>query len=167
MMIKHFIFPLLLLVTLLAACSDPGTEQPRVLDAAAIEANNHAVGLMGRFEYANAQAEFARLVTQWPGYSDFKINLAIATLNKQQAGDEQAALGLAREVIETDPANLRAYYVAGLVHLYLGATAEAMAEFRHVAEADPEDAHAAYYLAQSLAQLGDYAGALPWFQIAM
>ena len=158
---------ILLLSMLLAACSETGTEPSRALDAAAIEANNHAVGLMGRFEYADAQSEFSELVTEWPEWSDFKVNLAIATLNKQQAGDEQAALELAREVIEADPGNLRAHYVAGLIHLYLGSTADAQAEFNYVTEADPDDAHAAYYLAQSLAQLGDYAGALPWFQHAM
>jgi hypothetical protein len=171
MMVKQTAAPVPLLVflltLLLAACSDPVTEAPRALDAAAVAANNHAVGLMGRFEYANAQAEFSSLASQWPEWSDFKVNLAIATLNKQQAGDEEAALELAREVIEADPANLRAHYVAGLIHLYLGATAEARAEFSYVTGADPEDAHAAYYLAQSLAQLGDYAGALPWFERAM
>jgi len=156
----------LLVVLLLAACTDSGT-QPQTLDATAIQANNHAVGLMGKFEYGDAQLEFARLVGQWPEWSDFKINLAIATLNKQQEGDEEAALALAREVIQTDPANLRAHYVAGLIHLYLGATAEARAEFELVAKSDPDDAHAAYYLAQSLAQLGDFSAALPWFQRAM
>jgi tetratricopeptide (TPR) repeat protein len=167
MIAKHFITPLLLLALLLSACSDSGTQTPRALDAAAIEANNHAVGLMGRFEYANAQAEFSSLATQWPLWSEFKINLAIATLNRQQAGDEEAALNLAREVIEADPTNLRAHYVAGLVHLYLGATADALAEFSYVTDADPGDGHAAYYLAQSLAQTGDYASALPWFERAM
>ncbi len=167
MIIKQYAASLLLLLLLLAACSEHDTESPRSLDAAAIEANNRAVGLMGRFEYANALAGFSELVTQWPEWPDFKVNLAIATLNRQQAGDEEAALELAREVIDAEPANLRAHYVAGLIHLYLGATAEAQAEFSYVAEADPEDAHAAYYLAQSLAQLGDYAGALPWFQRAM
>ncbi len=53
-----------LLTLLLAGCSDPVTEAPRALDAAAVAANNHAVGLMGRFEYANAQAEFSSLVSQ-------------------------------------------------------------------------------------------------------
>ncbi len=167
MITKQYTAPVLLLMLLLAACSDSGTQAPRALDAAAIETNNHAVGLMGRFEYANAQAEFSGLATQWPKRSDFKVNLAIATLNKQQAGDEEAALELAREVIEADPTNLRAHYVAGLIHLYLGATADALAEFSYVTGADPGDAHAAYYLAQSLAQTGDYAGALPWFERAM
>ena len=122
--------PLVLLVMLLAACTDSGT-QPQTLDAAAIQANNHAVGLMGKFEYSDAQLEFAKLVRQWPEWSDFKINLAIATLNKQQDGDEEAALMLAREVIQADPANLRAHYVAGLIHLYLGATAEAAVRYRY------------------------------------
>jgi Tfp pilus assembly protein PilF len=167
MIAKQLTIPLLLLTLLLSACSDSGTQTPRALDAAAIEANNHAVGLMGRFEYANAQAEFSSLATQWPQRTEFKINLAIATLNRQQAGDEEAALNLAREVIESDPTNLRAHYVAGLVHLYLGSTADALTEFSYVTDADPKDGHAAYYLAQSLAQTSDYSAALPWFERAM
>jgi len=55
----------------------------------------------------------------------------------------------------------------GLVLLYIGSTGEALAEFKRVAEGDPEDAHASYYLAQSLAQLGRYDEAISWYQRAM
>ncbi len=55
MITKQYTAPVLLLMLLLAACSDSGTQAPRALDAAAIETNNHAVGLMGRFEYANTR----------------------------------------------------------------------------------------------------------------
>ena len=118
---------ILSLAAMLAACgeSEPAPGAP-ALDAEAIAANNRGVGLMGRFEYAEARTVFAGLVEQWPDWHDARINLAIATLNRQEAGDETAALGLARQAMQEDPDNLRARYVAGLVQLYLGEPAEAL-----------------------------------------
>ncbi len=159
---------ILSLALLLPACSDTGTESPQESpDAKAIEANNQAVGLMGRFEYTQAQARFAELALQWPQWHEVKINLAIATLNRQQADDDLKALEIAREVLRDDPANLRAHYMAGLVHLYTGSVEDALTEFRYVTKADPGDAHAAYYLAQCLAQLGDHEQAIIAYQRAM
>jgi tetratricopeptide (TPR) repeat protein len=158
----------LAVAALLAACSEPDAPgESAALDAGAIAANNRGVGLMGRFEYDEARAVFAGVVEQWPDWDEARINLAIATLNRQQAGDEAMALELARQVLQDAPANLRARYVAGLVQLYLGEPAAALAEFELVADADPTDAYAAYYTAQCLAQQGDYARALSWFRRAM
>lgn len=158
----------LLAVVLLAACSDP--EAPAsgaALDEEAIAANNRAVGLMGRFEYEEAHAVFAGIVERRPDWDEATLNLAIATLNRQQAGDDIAALELARGVLQDDPGNLRARYISGLVQLYLGELSDALADFRQVAEADPTDGYAAYYTAQCLAQQGDHAGAVPWYRQAM
>jgi tetratricopeptide (TPR) repeat protein len=156
------------LAAILAACSEPEPPAgPPALDAEAIAANNRGVGLMGRFEYAEARDVFAGIVEQWPDWHDARVNLAIATLNRQEAGDEATALELARQVMQEDPDNLRARYVAGLVQLYLGEPSEALVRFREVAEADPTDAYPAYYTAQCLAQQGDYAAALPWYRKAM
>jgi tetratricopeptide (TPR) repeat protein len=158
----------LFLAVMLAACGESSTPADTPdLDAEAIAANNRGVGLMGRFEYARARAVFAGIVERWPGWRDARVNLAIATLNRQEAGDEATALELAGQILLEDPDNLRARYVAGLVQLYLGEPAEALAHFRQVAEADPADAYSAYYTAQCLAQQGDYAAALPWYRRAM
>ena len=92
---KHavFLLPLLLLVS---ACSDSGVPAPQQsLDAEIIAANNHAVGLMGQFEFAQAQSLFSEIIIQQPGWNEVKVNLAIATLNRQQAGDDLTALELA------------------------------------------------------------------------
>lgn len=159
---------LLLLATLIAACSDSGKPLPvRHPDAKAIAANNHAVGLMGQFDYVQAQALFADLVLQWPDWLGVKVNLAIATLNRQQTGDELVALDMAGEVLQAEPANVRAHYIAGLMKIYLGTPADARPHFEHVVKADPKDAFAAYYLAQCLAQKADYQQALRWYQRAM
>ena len=168
MYIRNYAGLFILLAMLVSACSDSGTPAPQPpRDAEAIAANNHAVGLMGQFEFTEAQALFADLATQWPGWHDIKVNQAIATLNRQQDGDEMMALDLALEVLQAEPSNARAQYVAGLMQLYLGRPADARKHFEYVVEADPKDAHAAYYLAQCLAQLGDYGQALPGYERSM
>ena len=63
-------------------------------DAAAIGENNRGVGLMGRFEYEPARAAFASLLERYPDWTEARVNLAIATLNRQEEGDETAALAL-------------------------------------------------------------------------
>jgi tetratricopeptide (TPR) repeat protein len=133
----------------------------------AIAANNRGVGLMGRFDYEPARAVFADLVERYPDWNEVRVNLAIATLNRQQEGDEQAALAMVDEVIAQDPDDLRAHYVAGLLRLYLASPSEAIGHFRKVAEADPDDAYAAYYLGQCLAQQSEYEQALTWYQRAL
>jgi len=164
---------LLLSLLLVSACSDSGAPSPeqslaqQSLDAEKIAANNHAVGMMGRFEYAQAHTLFSEIINRQPGWNEVKVNLAVATLNRQQAGDDLAALELAREVLQAEPGNLRARYLSGLVQLYIGAPVDALSEFQYVTEADPADAYAAYYLAQCHAQLGGYDQALPWYQRAM
>ncbi len=156
-----------LCILALTACSDGGEEPSDTLDAAAIAANNRGVGLMGRFEYEKARKVFAALVGEHPQWLDVQVNLAIATLNRQQEGDEEAALAIVDRVLQEDPSQLRAHYVAGLLRLYLSSPAEALGHFQRVADADPEDAYAAYYLGQCLAQQSDYERALNEYRRAL
>ncbi len=171
---RHMLYPLGFLF--LVACSGPADDQQNAAgstppasgpDDRAIGLNNRGVGLMGRFEYEPARQAFASLVEQYPEWADVDVNLAIATLNRQEEGDEQAALARVDQVLKKEPDHLRAHYVAGLLRLYLSSPAEALVHFRRVAEADPEDAYAAYYLAQCLAQESQYQEALDWYRRAM
>jgi hypothetical protein len=114
---------------------------------------------MGRFEYAEAVEVFAKLAEAYPGWHDVRLNLAVATLNRQLDGDEAKALALAEQVLAAEPNNPRAHYVKGLLKLYLSASEQAAEHFRVVVAARPEDAYAAYFLAQSLAQTEDFARA--------
>ncbi|NNJ64277.1 MAG: tetratricopeptide repeat protein, partial [Xanthomonadales bacterium] len=164
---RHHFRTIVLSMLLVTACTDSGTPQIEEPDPAAIQSNNRAVGLMGRFEYEQARDQFEALVEQWPGWNEVRVNLAIATLNRQGDGDEARALQIVQDVLEDDPGHLRARYMAGLVQLYLGEPGAAQEAFRAVAEADPDDAFAAYYLAQCSAQLGDYENALPQFRRAL
>ena len=124
--------------------------------------NDRGVALMGRYEYAAAEQVFAAVVERAPHWLDARVNLAIATLNRQQEGDEQLALDILAQVLAQDAAHLRALYTSAVLHLYLGDAAQAAAKFRQTVLADPEDAYAAYFLGQSLLQQGDHAGAAEW-----
>ncbi len=132
-----------------------------------IERNNRAVALMGRFDYEGAREIFAALARERPDDPDLAVNLAIATLNRNQEGDTQQALSLAESILRKHPEHLRARYVAGLLRLYEGDAAAAAEHFRKVLDADPTDAHAAYYLGQALAQIGDTQGAVVAYQRAI
>ncbi len=175
MLLSNRLLPLVIAL-ILAACSGPSEEPQtedsnestkKVPDLAAITANNRGVGLMGKFEYEPARKVFAELVETYPNWLDVKVNQAIAILNRQREGDETDALAIADEVLDADPTHLRAHYVAGLLRLYLASPAEALGHFKRVAQGDPEDAYAAYYLAQTLAQQGDHAQALHWYRQAI
>lgn len=139
----------LLLTFALAACAP--LEAP--LTGAEIAANNRGVALMGQYRNDEAHEVFARLADARPDWLDVRVNQAIAVLNRQEEGDELRALALVQAVLDEDPAHVRAQYVAGLMHFYLGETETALEYFSRVLEARPGDAHAAYFAAQAQAQL--------------
>ncbi|MDZ7749285.1 MAG: FG-GAP-like repeat-containing protein [Halofilum sp. (in: g-proteobacteria)] len=124
-------------------------------DSEAVRGNNRGVALMGQYEYDRAREAFSDLLERHPGWTPVRLNLAVALLNRQLEGDEERALTIARDVLETDPENLRARYIIGLLALHRGNAERARTHLRAVSEADPGDAHAAYFLGRSLRQLGD------------
>ena len=122
---------------LLAACGSGDPDRRPAAGAVSLTAedialNNRGVALMGYFDYPGGHAAFSEALERQPDWADAKINLAIATLNRQTEGDEERALALAAEVLAADPDHLRAHYVSGLLKLYRGATDEAAAHFRTV-----------------------------------
>ena len=75
-----------LIATITAGCSKKtgsGKASATPIAASDIAANNRGVGLMGRYEYDEAQTIFSQLVQTHPDWLDVKINLAVATLNRQ------------------------------------------------------------------------------------
>ena len=74
-----------LAMTALAACDRTAP----VPGAADIAANNRGVGLMGMFKYSEAHDVFAALVPEHPGWTDVRVNLAIALMNRQQDGGQR------------------------------------------------------------------------------
>lgn len=152
------------LLIVLSGCEPSGVPQ---LSEQAVAENNRGVGLMGYFDYEGARRVFAGLAEQYPDWHAVQVNLAIATLNRQQAGDEQTALAIVERVLAKDSGHLRASYVAGLLKLNAGACDEALEYFGRVAAADPADAYAAYYSALCRAQTGDPDAALTGYQQAL
>ncbi len=151
-------------ILLVAACGRGGSATYPAEDVAL---NNRGVGLMGYFDYPGARETFEELVTRQPGWLDARVNLAIATLNRQEDGDEERALAILESVLADDPDHLRAHYVSGLLRLYIGDTALSAAHFERVLAVDPDDAYAAYFLGQNLLQEGRLEETLAYYERAM
>ncbi|MCH8314552.1 MAG: VCBS repeat-containing protein [Planctomycetes bacterium] len=138
--------------------------------ASDIAANNRGVGLMGRYEYDEALTIFGQLVQAHPDWLDVKVNLAVATLNRQQDGDEAAAIDILKEVLEAEPNHLRALYVAAILLKRTGEPRNMATAFQYaqrVAEADPLDAYAAYQVGSGYRDAGKFSEALTWFERAV
>lgn len=122
---------------------------------------------MGQFEFEAAREAFDALAAEHPDWFEAKFNLAIATLNRQDAGDEQAARALLQALREERPDDLRVLYTLGLLALRNAAPAEAEALLRAVTRADASDAYAFYFLGQALLTQGRAADALSAFERAI
>jgi Flp pilus assembly protein TadD len=122
---------------------------------------------MGQFEFGAATAEFDRLARSDPQWREAQINLAIATLNRQQEGDEARAARMLRELASASPPDNRARYVLALLLLHDGAAVEAEKLLREASMSDPRDPHAAYFLAQSVFMQHRYEEAFAAFQRAI
>ncbi len=162
---------LVLSTALVSGCSDPppppDPPQPAPSAEVDVAVHNAAVAAMGRYDYADAFELLAELDQRYPRWPDGQVDLAIAQLNRQQEGDEAAALARAQAVQAIASDNLRAWYVSGLLRMNAGDAQGALADFMRVAEADSTDAYAAYYTGQALSQLGQPDQALPWFERAI
>ncbi len=129
--------------------------------------NNRGVALMGHFDYHAAHDVFEDLASRHPEWLDAQVNLAIATLNRQEEGDDARALEILEGVLRQDSDHVRANYVSGLLRLYLGETAASLANLRQVSRADPDDAYAAYFIGQDLLQLGSLEEAVEQYRRAI
>lgn len=133
-----------------SSVDDPTRDHFPSDDDALVRRNNRGVGLMGRFAYEEARVVFDELAAGHPGEHDVRVNLAIATLNRQQDGDEQAALDILESVLAASPRHARANYVAGILQLRAGAMREAAERLEIAYERAPDDSHAAYFLGQAI-----------------
>jgi len=104
---------------------------------------------MGQFDFAAARDAFAALAARHPDWFEARFDLAIATLNRQQEGDERAARDALRELLRERPDDPRVLYTLGLITLHGEAPKDAEPLLRRAADSDPRDAYAQYFLAQS------------------
>ncbi len=143
-------------------------------DAATIAAMNHAYGLMGKFEFEAAAAEFDAIARKAGAPPEATLDRAIATMNQSRDGAQEQAIAMLREFVKANaskdqPAKdlvLRARYAIALCDLYLGRAAEAAPAFVEIAQARGADAYAQYFAGQSLEQVGEHAKALGWYERA-
>jgi len=127
---------------------------------------DRGVGLMGQFDFAGAHDVFAGLASRHPDWYEARFDLAVATLNRQQAGDERAAGEQTRALLKERPDDLRALYLLGLMTLRTSPK-DAEPLLRRVVDGDPHDAYAKYFLAQSLLSQGRADAALALFDEAI
>ena len=129
-----------------------------------IAEHNRGVALMGRFDYVQAHNVFTKLAEAHPSWTDIRIDLAIAALNRQQPGDDQRAAGLLDTIIQQRPDDLRALYCRAILYLFASEPESALELFSQVVAADATDAYAQYYAGQCHFQLGRYDQALDYFR---
>ncbi|MFZ4750216.1 MAG: FG-GAP-like repeat-containing protein [Phycisphaerales bacterium] len=144
-----------------------GAPAAPVLDPALTEAVNRGVGLMGKFEFAQAAELFGALAAAHPAVPLLRLNHAIATLNQSRDGAQDEAAAALRTLIQSSPPAeiaVRARYCLALCELYLGRAAEAVPHFVAVAESRGADAYAQYFAGQALEQVGETSKALGWYE---
>ena len=122
---------------------------------------------MGQFDFDRAAETFARASAAASDRLDLRVNLAIATLNRQRDGDAAEAQQLLEGILTIAPQHVRAHYALGLLLLNDGHAGDALPHFVFVAEHEPADAYAAYYTALCRFQQGDAAGALSSYEHAL
>jgi len=134
--------------------STAATSKPTMSDAEVTSINNRGMGLMGQFNYPEAVRAFQQIVDARPELLDAHVNLMIATLNRQEEGDEARAIDMARNVVARDDENVRAHYCLGLLLYRAGELEQAAQHYQRAVEIDPGDAYALYSLGQCLEQEG-------------
>ena len=146
-----------------AACRSPS---PSPVTTEAVSANNRAVGLMGQFDFDGAVKAFDEVRSAAPDWPGARLNLAIALMNRQGAGDTARAEALFRELLSVAAVAARARYALGVLLVHEGRDAEAQPLLRDAAEGDPPDPFAAYFLGQ-LTLTAEPAAALEWYRRAL
>lgn len=120
---------------------------------------------MGQFDFAGAVAAFeaiTRDAQSWPGG---RLNLAIALMNRQQPSDAAQAEAQLRDLLAVPSVSRRARYNLGLLLSHEGRDAEALPLLTAVADGDPPDGFAAYFVGQ-LRMSEAPAEAFEWFRRA-
>ena len=136
---------------LISCANDPSSIPPHI-----VELNDRGVSKMGQFQYVAAHEDFSQVTEEAPYWDVGFVNLAIATLNRQEPDDELKTLELLKKVLTRDPVNVRALYTSGIVNLYLGYTEEAIQFLNEALHVDPDDAYTSYFLGQAHLQAGNY-----------
>lgn len=118
-----------------------------------IAGNERGVALMGQHKFGEALAVFDSLAERFPEVDVVTVNRGLATLNRQQKGDEQRALARFEEVLARSPDDPCANYGVGLL-LLRGGRGEALDRFERARAAAPNDAYVELYRSMALELVG-------------
>lgn len=132
-----------LMSTSLGGCGDasPSVQGSEDLDGP----HRQAAGLLARYDYGEAVQILQSIVDQDPDRLDAQIDLAIATMNRQEKDDEAVALAMLDEVHALHPTDPRAGFVSAVLHLRAGNDAVARDRLATVLEDDESDPFAWYH----------------------
>ncbi|MEO8678111.1 MAG: FG-GAP-like repeat-containing protein [Vicinamibacterales bacterium] len=121
---------------------------PEAVTPLLVASNNRGVGLMGQFDFGAAVSAFEAIHVATPDWAAGRLNLAIALMNRQGPSDGARAEALLRELVAVQAVSRRARYALGLLLMHDGREAEALPLLTAVANEDPPDGFAAYFVGQ-------------------
>jgi hypothetical protein len=139
---------------------------PALITPELVARNNHAVGLMGQFDFDAAVNAFEALEATTPEWPGARLNLAIALMNRQRSGDAARAEPLLRGLLDSEPVARRARFTLGLLLVHEGREDEALPLLTGVATGTPPDGFAAYFVGQ-IRLSTSAAEALEWYRRAL
>lgn len=117
---------------------------------AANTALNEGAAAMGRFEFAEAEASFAKALADDPNNPYARLDAAIAKLNSTADGAQTQAIAMFEPLLDDQFVGTRALYCTAMAQLYLGDPAAALGSLRKVLAAAQDDAYTHYYAGQCL-----------------
>ncbi|MCP4834781.1 MAG: hypothetical protein GY895_08435 [Phycisphaera sp.] len=133
---------------LLASCGgESETPMAEAVPADRLDAGHRtAAGLLARYEYADAVDLLTEVVAGDPDRLDARVDLAIATMNRQLESDEQDALDMLEALQAEHPEDVRIAYLSGVLQQRAGEDEIAAVRFQKVIDLDAEDPYAWYHL---------------------
>ena len=137
---------------------------PRDVRERAWQANNLGVAYLEQFNYEAAAGQFQAALTVDPTLVAARVNLALAHL---YTPDLAAATAAATAAAGSPAAPPHAHFVLGLIARSENREADALAAFRRVLQADPDDVASLVNVGQLLLQQRAYTEAVQMFAAAV
>lgn len=134
------------------ACTDSG---PSIDNADLNEVwrlANRGTGLIEQGKFEEAGTSWEELLALAPDWVTARINLGIASLNKE--GGEEPAVGIFERVLEEDPDSPWAHFCLGLLLARKNMPERALEHYRAVLEVDPTDPDTHFRIGSLLRELG-------------
>ncbi len=150
---------LFLLIILTVGCQQQADKIPDEIWSK----NNVGVGQMGSFDYEAAFESFREIHQNFPEEPLFQHNYIISRFNRQKQGDEEQAIEDLKAIIQSNPNDIVAHYLLGLLYFNQGSCETANEHFSYVVNADTNDAYAKYFFGQCQLQLGNLESAYSLF----